>query len=31
MTFNTGDDTMSIVWLDYSIDLQQDSLQLWLD
>ena len=31
MSFNTGDDTMSIVWLDYSIDLQQDSLQLWLD
>ena len=31
MTFNTGDDGMSIVWLDYSIDLQQDSLQLWLD
>ena len=31
MTFNTGDDAMSIVWLDYSIDLQQDSLQLWLD
>ena len=31
MTFNTGDDGMSIVWLDYSISLQQDSLQLWLD
>ena len=31
MTFNTGDDAISIVWLDYSIDLQQDSLQLWLD
>jgi len=31
MTFNTGDDNMSIVWLDYAIDLQQDSLQLWLD
>ena len=31
MTFNTGDDAMSIVWLDYAIDLQQDSLQLWLD
>ena len=31
MTFNTEDDAMSIVWLDHSIDLQQDSLQLWLD
>jgi hypothetical protein len=31
MTFNTGDDAISIVWLDYSIDLQQDSFQLWLD
>ncbi len=31
MTFNTGDDTMSVVWLDYSIDLQQDELELWLD
>ncbi len=31
MTFNTADDAMSIVWLDYAIDLQQDSLQLWLD
>jgi len=31
MTFNTGDDAMSVVWLDYAIDLQQDSLQLWLD
>jgi hypothetical protein len=31
MTFNTGDDAMSVVWLDHSIDLQQDSLQRWLD
>ena len=31
MTFNTGDDAMSVVWLDYSIDLQQDELDLWLD
>jgi hypothetical protein len=31
MTFNTGDDTMSVVWLDYSIDLQQDKIDLWLD
>jgi len=31
MTFNTGDDNISIVWLDISIDLRPDSLQLWLD
>ena len=31
MTFNTGDDVMSVVWLDYSIDLQQDEIDLWLD
>ena len=31
MTFNTGDDAMSVVWLDYSIDLQQDEVDLWLD
>ena len=31
MTFNTGDDTMSVVWLDYSLDLQQDEIDLWLD
>ena len=31
MTFNTGDDAMSVVWLDYSIDLQQDEIELWLD
>ena len=31
MTFNTGDDVMSVVWLDYSIDLQQDEMDLWLD
>ena len=31
MTFNTGDDAMSVVWLDYSIDLQQNEVDLWLD
>jgi hypothetical protein len=31
MTFNTGNDNMSVVWLDYSIDLQQDEIDLWLD
>mgnify|MGYP007063409547 CR=1 FL=1 len=31
ITFNSGDDTISVVWLDYSIDLQQDELELWLD
>ena len=31
MTFNTGDDAMSVVWLDYSIDLQQNEMDLWLD
>ena len=31
MTFNTEDDDMSVVWLDYSIDLQQDEIDLWLD
>jgi hypothetical protein len=31
MTFNTGDDVMSVVWLDYSLDLQQDEIDLWLD
>ena len=31
MTFNTGDDNMSIVWLDFSMDLRPDALQLWLD
>ena len=31
MTFNTEDDNMSVVWLDYSIDLQQDEIDLWLD
>ena len=31
MTFNTGDDDMSVVWLDYSIDLKQDEIDLWLD
>ena len=31
MTFNTGDDNMSVVWLDYSINLQQDEIDLWLD
>lgn len=31
MTYNTGDDGMSIVWLDYAMDLRSDTLQLWLD
>ena len=31
MTFITGDDNMSVVWLDYSIDLEQDQIDLWLD
>ena len=31
MTFNTGDDNMSVVWLGYSIGLQQDEIDLWLD
>ena len=31
MTYNTGDDNMSIVWLDFSIDLRPDNIQLWLD
>ena len=31
MTFNTGDDNMSVVWLDYSINLQQVEIDLWLD
>jgi len=31
MTYNTGDDNMSIVWIDFSIDLRPDTLQLWLD
>ena len=31
MTFNTMDDTMSVVWLDYSLNLQQDEMDLWLD
>ena len=31
MTYNTGDDNMSVVWLDFSIDLRPDTLQLWLD
>jgi len=31
MTFNTGDDNMSVVWLDFSMDLRPDALQLWLD
>ena len=31
MTFNTGDDAMSVVWLDYSLNLQQDEMDLWLD
>jgi len=31
MTFNTQDDAMSVVWLDYSLDLQQNEIDLWLD
>ena len=31
MTFNSFDDSMSIVWLDYSMDLQKDYMELWLD
>ena len=31
MTFNTMDDAMSVVWLDYSLNLQQDEMDLWLD
>ena len=31
MTFNTGDDNISVVWLDFSMDLRPDTLQLWLD
>ena len=31
MTFNTGDDAMSIVWLDYSIHLEQEDMSQWLD
>ena len=31
MTFNSVDDSMSIVWLDYSMDLQKDYMELWLD
>ena len=31
MTYNSEDDSMSIVWLDYSMDIQKDYLELWLD
>ena len=31
MTFNSIDDSISIVWLDYSMDLQKDYMELWLD
>jgi len=31
MTYNTDDDSMSIVWLDYSMDIQRDYMELWLD
>ena len=31
ITFNTGDDAMSVVWLDYSLNLHQDEMDLWLD
>ena len=30
-TYNTDDDSMSIVWLDYSMDIQKDYMELWLD
>ena len=31
MTYNSDDDSMSIVWLDYSMDIQRDYMELWLD
>ena len=31
MTFNSVDDSMSIVWLEYSMDIQRDYMELWLD
>jgi len=31
MTFNSVDDSVSIVWLDYSMDIQKDYMELWLD
>ena len=31
MTYNSDDDSMSIVWLDYSMDIQKDYMELWLD
>ena len=31
MTYNTDDDSISIVWLDYSMDIQKDYMELWLD
>ena len=31
MTFNSADDSMSIVWIDYSMDIQKDYMELWLD
>ena len=31
MTFNSADDSMSVVWMDYSMDIQKDYMELWLD
>ena len=31
ITYNTDDDSISIVWLDYSMDIQKDYMELWLD
>ena len=31
MTYNTDDDSISIVWLDYSMDIQKDYMELRLD
>ena len=31
MTFNSADDSMSVVWIDYSMDIQKDYMELWLD
>ena len=31
MTFNSSDDSMSVVWIDYPMDIQKDYMELWLD
>ena len=31
MTFNSADDSLSVVWIDYSMDIQKDYMELWLD